>query len=296
MALGLGAAAWACGRGGRTPAEPTPAAADRLSVLLTMPQLSVGDTRMAFALATGQRTIAPDDVQIGLYGPDRELVARPELTRERIGQGLGGTASGATKVTTIYVFRHAFSQPGVWTVDARTGGQQAQAAFQLTPADTAPRIGQEAISIGSPTVLDALGVDPICTRTPACSMHQLSLDAALEQDKPLVLNFGTPRFCTSRTCGPVVDIIEEAKREVGEAASFIHVEVWRDDAAAVGKPDGYAPTFRAWKLPTEPYTFFIGADGLIRDRWAGAIGDEETKQAVRDLVAGKLGESGAPGP
>lgn len=115
-------------------------------------------------------------------------------------------------------------------------------------------------------------------------MHDVSIDDAIDLGKPTVIVFGTPRYCTSRTCGPVVDYVERAKEKYEDGASFIHVEMWKDDKS-VNKPDGFVDAFAEWKFQTEPWVYFIGADGKVRDRWLGALGPDELARAVGALVS-----------
>ncbi len=194
--------------------------------------------------------------------------------------------SEPTDVTDIFVFRHEFSDPGIWGVEVSFDGGRGKAQFQVLKDDEfpSPRVGQKALATESPTKDNPRGVSPICTRDPACSMHEMTVADAVTSGKPAVLVFATPQFCTSRTCGPVVDIVEEQKERVGDDIGFVHVEVWRNDEEAVNKPpDGWAPAFAEWKLQTEPWAIFVGSDGVIKDRWLGAFGPDELRRAVDDL-------------
>jgi hypothetical protein len=283
LALGVGAVAWACSR--KEPAEEddnTGAAA--VSVAVTSLQLAKGDTRNAFAVLRGQKPYVPDDLSVRLLDPARKARSI-EVERQRIGLGSGGK-EGETEVTDIFTFRHDFETPGVWSVDIRADGKRSQGAFQVLTRKEAPSplVGEKAIASQSPTVDDARGVDPICSRDPQCSMHEVTIADALAAGKPTVVIFGTPRFCTSRTCGPVVDIVEAQAKRVGDECSFVHVEVWKNDGDAVNKPGGEAPTFAEWKLGTEPWIYFIDTDGTIRDRWLGAVGSKELRAGVDALL------------
>ena len=72
-----------------------------------------------------------------------------------------------------------------------------------------------------------------------------------------VLLFATPRLCQSRVCGPVVDVAEQVKADYGDQAEFIHMEIYNDNE--INK--GLRPQLAAFRLPTEPWAFAIGADG-----------------------------------
>jgi hypothetical protein len=287
LSMGVGAAAWACARGEKKNADT---ASGAISVLPTAIQLAVGDLRQGFAVFRGQKPFVPDELEATLTAPKGKPRAI-EVERQRIRFGVGGKEDHehpeGTEVTDIFTFHQGFDAPGVWVISATADGRTAKGAFQVFTRKQVPSplVGEDAIPSESPTVSDGRGVDPICTRTPACSMHETTIAEAISGSKPAVVVFATPRFCTSRTCGPVVDIVEEQKDRVGDSVSWIHVEVWRNDEDAVNKPDGQSPTFAEWKLGTEPWVYFIGSDGRVRDRWLGAMGPRELRAGVDALVS-----------
>jgi glutathione peroxidase-family protein len=43
---------------------------------------------------------------------------------------------------------------------------------------------------------------------------------------------------------------------------------------------------REWGLETEPWTFVVGSDGKIVERFEGAVSVLELEKAVEDLIAG----------
>ena len=116
-------------------------------------------------------------------------------------------------------------------------------------------------------------------------MHEFTLADALDRGKPSVFVFGTPRYCESRTCGPVVDFVEQAKEKFSDVATFIHIDQWKNDKSVGTVPGGLAPTFAEWKFDTEPWIYFVGSDGKVRDRWLGAVGPDEVRKAVNALVS-----------
>jgi hypothetical protein len=95
------------------------------------------------------------------------------------------------------------------------------------------------------------------------------------------VTFSTPKFCASRTCGPVVDVVEEvARRFEGSEVRFIHVEVFEDNDPA----NGYNRWMREWKLETEPWTFLVGKKGVIVERYEGVVSVNELELAVREKL------------
>jgi hypothetical protein len=282
LALGVGAVAWSCTRGKKgTSGE------NALSIFPTAQVgLASGDTRNGFAVFRGQKLFVPKKTRARLVPPNGQPFEVP-VQRERIVFGSGGAQDKEqpqqTEVTDIYVFRHDFT-PGVWQIQAIVDAQPVEAAFQVDAKSPSPMVKSRAVASQSPTVSNARGVDPICTRTPPCSMHQRSIADALAAHKPLIITFATPRFCKSRTCGPTVDIVETQHERVGDKVNFIHIEVYRNAQVALTE-NGDSPTFAEWKLPTEPWTYFIGADGVVKDRWLGSMGTDELARAVDALAS-----------
>lgn len=177
---------------------------------------------------------------------------------------------------------HRFAQAGVVTARASSGGRTGEAAVQiLDPAAvTVPFPGRPMIVTPSPTVADHRGVDPVCTRDPACPLHDVSLDAALAEKKPLAVLFATPARCQSRLCGPVLDTLLAQRDAFADRVRFLHVEIYE---ALTGTE--LAPVVKAYHLEQEPILFLAGADGVVRDRLDNIYDAGELRAGLQALVA-----------
>ncbi len=96
----------------------------------------------------------------------------------------------------------------------------------------------------------------------------------------MVLLFATPALCQSRVCGPVVDIEDQVKSELGDRAAFIHMEIYNGNNVA----KGFRPQVGAYRLPTEPWLFVIDRQGRISTRIEGAFSADELRTAVRKVI------------
>ena len=143
-----------------------------------------------------------------------------------------------------------------------------------------PRAGQRAPLIHTPTAQDVHGnLSKITTRVPPDTQNRVDYADALGKE-PIVLLFATPQFCQSRVCGPVVDVAEQAKSEFGDKAAFIHMEIYNEN-----DPErGARPQVRAFHLPSEPWLFTIGRDGVVRDAVEGAFGLKLMHEAVEKAI------------
>ena len=91
-----------------------------------------------------------------------------------------------------------------------------------------------------------------------------------------------PAYCTSRTCGPVVDVVSSVRRShAGSGVQFIHVEIYEGNDPANGENRS-----RSGSFPFEPWVFLVGEDGRIKDRFEGTVSVRELDAAVDEHLVG----------
>ena len=178
--------------------------------------------------------------------------------------------------------RHRFAEPGIVKVGATFKGQQGEAALQVVDPRgiKVPYPGSPLISTPSPTAGNTMGVDPICTADPICPMHEVSLDAALAEKRPMAVLFSTPARCQSQLCGPVLDNLLIQREAFADKVRFVHVEIYK---ARTGNE--LAPTVQAYGIQQEPILFLAGADGVVKERLDNAYDRTEAKDALTRLVS-----------
>jgi hypothetical protein len=147
-------------------------------------------------------------------------------------------------------------------------------------AEVPAAVGSEAKPLATPVATTAAGRKKICTRDPACPLHEISLDDALKAGRPTVVNFGTPLLCSSQICGPVVDEQMVVADKVGDRASFVHVEIYPSRDAS--KP---VKALTEYGFTTEPWLLVVGRDGVIRARYEGPVTAGQIETALRPLLA-----------
>jgi hypothetical protein len=72
-----------------------------------------------------------------------------------------------------------------------------------------------------------------------------------------------------------VDAVRQ--RHEGAGIHFIHVEIYEGNDPAAGTNRWV----EEWRLPSEPFTFVVGADGIVKERFEGAVSVRELDEAVR---------------
>jgi len=201
--------------------------------------------------------------------------------------GVPGSAAAAGGITKLYVAHFAVPRPGRYTVSAETRGRtpmRARWTITVRRHPRAPGVDSRAIASDTPTIASTHGnLKALTTRTPPdTELLDYSVAGSLAAHKPFVLVFATPKFCTSRTCGPVVDVVDAVRKQfLRSGIRFIHVEVYKDLNPGLG----YNRWFKEWHLPTEPWTFLVGADGRIKARFEGSVSTGELAAAVRTYLS-----------
>jgi hypothetical protein len=198
--------------------------------------------------------------------------------------GLPGRSAAAGHVTKIYVAHFRISRPGRYWLLAVPGGARIQAVsvFDVDASLPVPKVGAKAPASATPT----LGSQPVAALTTAVppdrDLLRQSVASSLTGHEAFVVTFATPRFCTSRVCGPVVDVVQSVARRFSRSGiRFIHVEVYRDNDPT----KGYNRWMRQWGLTTEPWTFLVGRDGRIKAEFEGSVSAGELTRAVRAHLA-----------
>jgi len=110
-------------------------------------------------------------------------------------------------------------------------------------------------------------------------LHQSRIADAIVQGKPQVIVFAAPKFCTSRVCGPVVDVVRTLLPAYGKQVVFIHQEIWQ-----ASPPQTVSPTVEEWNLHSEPWIFVVDEQGIIHAKFEGLTTRRELEAAVRHML------------
>lgn len=124
--------------------------------------------------------------------------------------------------------------------------------------------------------MDALTTDP----RPAPRFYRTSIRQAVEAAIPFVVVFGSPRHCSSAGCAHMLDVAKRVAAGTTEL-TFIHVELYRDPESEA--PERLDPAVGEWGLPSEPWLYVVGADGIVTARYELAVTQDELEGAIQAL-------------
>lgn len=300
VCLGSVAAALAAGRA-PAGAELSPPAGATLQVLITTAELVVGPNRFAFGLLKEHQLLEDAQAVVRVYaleGQQGHLQTEVPASYTRLevieqGNRVHVHPDGTrhrhheeTDVRGIYVAQIPFARPGAWGLEVlATPGNGSPEVSRFTvkvrKAPRTPALGTPAPrshNLIASDVSDLRHIDS--SDPPDPRLHQVRIVDAIAQGKPQVIVFATPKFCTSRVCGPVVDVVRLLLPTYGDRVVFTHQEIWQDFAT-----QRVSPTVEEWRLYSEPWIFVVDGQGIIRAKFEGLTTAREIATALLQMLA-----------
>jgi hypothetical protein len=260
--------------------------ADPIVPILVSSELAVGPNRFLFSLADAEnRIIASPEVGVALRFFDLAAsTERPAIEREGLFLAVDGVERG------LYRAKVDFPRAGDWGVQVEANGPgvpelTARVMFSVAEKSATPAIGATAPASETPTARDRSGIAAISTdEDPDPDFYRSSVREAVSSGRPSVITFATPKFCTSRVCGPTLDVVKAVAPPFKEWVTFVHVEVFSN----LEQPDQLevVPAVGEWSLPTEPWVFVVDAEGKVAAKFEGVVAPEELEAAIKDVLRG----------
>jgi hypothetical protein len=301
FALVLLVAGYATQIGGLTAAaEIKPDASDQLQHLITTSELVVGQNRFAFGLLKANKLLEDADVTVRVYsieGSKAQLAAesrapyqavrnvKQQRSVHRHSDGTEHVHGDESGVRGVYVTQIDFTRSGTWGIEIlshQNDGTPEVARTAVTVLDTphTPGVGSPAPRSRNIIAKDVKDLRQIDTSArPDPRLHQVRIGDAIARGKPQLIVFATPQFCTTRMCGPVVDIVRTLLPTYGKPVVFTHQEIWQDFAEKK-----MFPTVEEWRLVTEPWIFVVDGQGIIRAKFEGLVTARELEASLRQML------------
>jgi len=134
-------------------------------------------------------------------------------------------------------------------------------------------VGSPAPSLATKTLADVGGdLSRITTyRQPDPRMYQYSVDKALAQRKPILLEFATPGHCTP--CDEQLQVTKALMEKYQDQVIFIHVDQYQNPQA-----------YKAYRVMGDPWTYAIDGQGVVRAVNPGKMLYGEMELAIHKIL------------
>jgi hypothetical protein len=185
-----------------------------------------------------------------------------------------------------------FTHPGRWNLILHIPSEEGFADLGIAvdvPVDTsAPSVGDAAPPSDSRTLTDVANIADLSTgETPDPGLYLISLADAVADNKPFVVVFASPGFCTNAFCGPQAEVLSEVRGIYGDAANYVHVDLFENpEQVRLGEEPIETPILEEWGLHTDEWTFVVNADGVVVARFEAFAPLAEVEAALAEVLEG----------
>lgn len=178
----------------------------------------------------------------------------------------------------------SFDEPGLYDIRLIWDRYSVDSVLEAVDPGSVPvpGPGDPMPAVETPTLDDARGVDPICTRaTGTCPFHDVTLAEALGDRRPTVVIVSTPGFCQTAVCGPILEMaIDESAGRDG--LTFVHAEVYQHPDENL---DDITEIMTELGMLYEPSVYLVDAGGTIVERIDHTVDAGELAEALDRLGA-----------
>jgi hypothetical protein len=194
-----------------------------------------------------------------------------------------------------------FSQVGLWSVSGeipRPDGSTApfEVRFPVAESAMSVTVGQKAPPSNSRTLASVGDIADLTTgshRDP--ELYRYSISEALDRERPLLIVFASPAFCTNAVCGPQVEVASELREVYGDRVDFVHVDLYSNPREIQSDLDKavLSPLLEEWGLVSQEWTFIVDSDGTVTHRFENFAPKPELTEALdQSVAAGTMGTTG----
>ena len=313
--------------GNGSPTAASPSAEARFSGVVVTTDLSTGPNRYAVGVIDEEEGLPLLNAEVSLKffkvlgGDQAQMKFESETTFVGFETFTINEETGEKAVsgeTGVYVTNVEFDEAGDWGVEIDgTGDGESigplRLAFQVLPPEQVLNVGDPAPKARQKIADDVADISEIESMFPPDLMHDVTIADAVASGRPSVILLGTPAFCETQTCGPVMQsVMLPLYEKYNDRATFIHVEPYLLEELRNGIGICAVPAFNAefarqglgeggecpkaseeeiaavgesWNLTTEPIIFVVDSQGTIAGKFEGIAGLEE----VEGVLTGVLG-------
>ncbi len=278
------------GCGGETVCAAGGCTAPPVQPLNVQPQnttLLVGVNRISIALLDGRATpVTAANVSVDIVAANGTSLGNRPL--EDIASVYGGVP--------VYVGIANFPSAGQYDylVKGTNGaGESIGGNAFVTVAAKGPElaVGMTVPAVQQKVVTDTgVTLSMVDSGVPPDTWHDVTVAQGLTAHKPMVLYFGEPGYCPSKTCGPTVAILKQLCAQYCTQFSFQHIEDDIPPGPAFVQPNALPnnPAFLAFGLRSDPWVYFVNSQGVVSDRFEGPVTLDELQGAAVGTLAGHV--------
>ncbi len=259
--------------------------ASGFSIILGTPDVSVGTHRIAFVLSDESGLVRLPVVRVASFAPNDAETATQEATARFYEFPLG--------IRGIYVTELDFGTSGAWTLEVRVPSssgaiESTRFPIEVPERTVSPNVGDRPPASVSRTVDDVDDLANLSTGAEVDpALYELSIHEAMANERPTMLVFASPGFCTNALCGPQAEVMSELRAKYPDDANYVHVDLFENpvELRTGGLEQAIrSPVLEEWGLETDEWTFLLDAEGRVTHRFEAFVPIEELEPALTSVM------------
>ena len=245
------------------------------------------------ANSPGSLGVGEQRITVGYRSESGEDLANPQVEVDLVVSREGGEDQRvdtefvwiAEPIRGVYVAHVTFDQAGEWTavLEPEEGPRTRDTPFFIDAEPSTPEVGEPAPASVTPTSGDLDLAELTTDPAPDPGLYEVSVDEAVTNGTPALITFATPAYCSTATCGPMLEQVKSLRAAMPDAGmDWIQVEVY--DLTQGNPVDHVVPAAVDWGLPSEPWIFVVDAEGVVTARLEGVVSDAELQSVVEAVL------------
>jgi hypothetical protein len=278
-ALTLALLCAACGDAAGGPGTSGSGSGSTLDVEPQNSTLLVGVNRVSVALLDQSKPVNGAHATLDVQSNGQTIATRPlqwigpTYDNKPVYNGtVSFPASGRYTFVVHATLTDGSARTGTVSVSATTHSPELPVTFKV------PALSQRIVSDPNTTVAQ------LDSGVPPDDWHSTTIAQGLAQHRPMLLYFGEPGFCVSQVCGPVVQILKQLCTSYCDKLLFEHIEV----RVPPGSQGPFNPAYVSFGLTSEPWIYFVNAQGVVADRFEGPVTLDDLRGAADGTLAGRV--------
>jgi hypothetical protein len=250
---------------------------DEIDAALATPDLGVGPQRFAVVLSSDEGLVRFPVVELSSYHYPSGAVGGREGPVE---SALARFTEFPLGTRGIYVTEFDFDRAGTWSVEAQVPQADGSTAivevrFTVKEEPVAVAVGEQVPRSVNRTLRDVERVGELTTGSfYDDELYRYTIAEAVDRQRPFVVVFASPAFCTNAVCGPQVEVASELRERYGESVDFIHVDLFENPQEIQGDLSRAVetPLLDEWGLVSPEWTYVVAAGGTVAARFETSRG------------------------
>ena len=186
---------------------------------------------------------------------------------------------------TVFKTNINFDTAGYWEIISHHRNSKASGVIDVKEKSNTLSVGENISSIKTPSLREKEINELSTDINPNENLYKYSLDEALSKNIPIILSFSTPGLCVTATCAPQLSELKSLSNDYEEKIIIIHIEIWENFKEVMNSGDFSVgilnKSVEAFGITSEPWTFLINKEGIVKNRYQGYVDSKELKE---DLV------------